>query len=97
VFSSAFLAFTTPVWRSARTLVVPPGVKLYRLLGEGSGCELGLDAEDGSDQSGFPVESRTGGREVEVERLPSSVSARALPFPVSINFGMRVMTVVRTY
>lgn len=94
MFSSAFLAFTTPVWRSARTLVVPPGVKLYRLLGEGIGCEL---EEDDSGRSAFPTESRVGGREAEVERLPSSVSARALPFPVSFNLRLSEMAAVHTY
>ena len=44
MFSNAFRALTTPVWRSARTLVVFPGVKERRLLGEEREGDVGLDS-----------------------------------------------------
>ena len=44
MFSSAFLAFTTPVCKSARTLVVPPGVRDIRRLGDTGGWRVDEDA-----------------------------------------------------
>jgi hypothetical protein len=76
VFSSAFRAFTTPVCKSARTLVVPPGVRLYRLLGEGRGPRCPAELGDRSGESDL---GRVCGRVEGLVRLPSSVRALALP------------------
>src|SRR5262245_48349041 len=45
VFSSALRALTTPVWRSASTLVVPPGVSEMRRDAVELGWPLGDDGE----------------------------------------------------
>ena len=74
MFSSAFRAFTTPVCRSARTLVVPPGVSEYRLFGDGSGA-----CSEDVDRSASMGDSFRGGVRLGVEFIPSSASARALP------------------
>src|SRR5258707_9645039 len=85
VFSSAFRAFTTPVCKSARTLVVPPGVRLNLLLGDG---RVGTEDEFG-DKSGESDLRRVGGRGDGLVIFPSSVRALALPVlkGKSVNFG----------
>jgi len=76
VFSNAFLAFTTPVCKSARTFVVPPGVRETLLFGEGGGgCRDDEDVSPGSR-----VVSFGGGR--EFDPVPSSARARALPVSI---------------
>lgn len=76
MFSSAFRAFTTPVCKSARTFVVPPGVRLNRLLGERYCVETEGVPEDRSGESDL---RRVVGRDDGDGTLPSSVRALALP------------------
>lgn len=76
----------TPVWRSARTLVVPPGVSDILLLGEGGnwtddgreGESEELDADTSSDGSETARDVRLGAGVLGCP-FPSSASARALP------------------
>lgn len=74
----------TPVCRSARTLVVPPGVNDIRRFGEGGGWRD--DEEDACEASTSTGETL---EEVEgrwVDGWPSSASARAFPVRIEMSY-----------
>lgn len=80
MFSSALRALTTPVCRSARTFVVPPGVSEMRRFGDAGGCSPGSVEEEAAERS---AGSSLAGvwRDVAMGP-PSSARARALPVGV---------------